>query len=239
MIKLFQFAPALGLPNASPFCLKLETYLRMAAIPYENVYIDNPGKGPKGKLPFIEHEGRRIADSGFIIEYLKSRFGDPLDQGLSREQLALGHVLRRMIEEGLYWIAVYVRWADEEGWRHTREAFFGRMPFPLAQMVPPLARRGMTRELHMQGTGRHAPKEVYALGAADLTALADLLGARPFFLGERPASVDATAFGFLANILWPPIETPLKAHARTLPALEGHCRRMAGRCFPEWNWPAA
>ncbi len=30
MIRLFQFPPAMGLPNASGFCLKLETWLRMA-----------------------------------------------------------------------------------------------------------------------------------------------------------------------------------------------------------------
>ena len=27
LIKLYQFAPAFGLPNASPFCMKLETYV--------------------------------------------------------------------------------------------------------------------------------------------------------------------------------------------------------------------
>ena len=37
MIKLYQFAPAFGLPNASPFCMKMETYLRMAGLPYELV----------------------------------------------------------------------------------------------------------------------------------------------------------------------------------------------------------
>ena len=37
-IKLYQFPPALGLPNASPFCMKLETYLRMAGLPFENKY---------------------------------------------------------------------------------------------------------------------------------------------------------------------------------------------------------
>jgi hypothetical protein len=35
MVKLYPFAPAWGLPNASGFCLKLETYLRMAGLPYE------------------------------------------------------------------------------------------------------------------------------------------------------------------------------------------------------------
>ncbi len=32
MIVLYQFPPAFGLPNASPFCMKLETWLRMAQL---------------------------------------------------------------------------------------------------------------------------------------------------------------------------------------------------------------
>ena len=35
MIQLYQFEPAFGLPNASPFCMKVETWLRMAALPFE------------------------------------------------------------------------------------------------------------------------------------------------------------------------------------------------------------
>ena len=34
MIKLYQFKPAWGLPNPSPFCMKVETYLRMAGLSY-------------------------------------------------------------------------------------------------------------------------------------------------------------------------------------------------------------
>ena len=45
MIKLFQFPPYWGLPNASPFCMKVETYLRMTGIPYQNVYVRDPRKG--------------------------------------------------------------------------------------------------------------------------------------------------------------------------------------------------
>ena len=35
MIKLYQLAPAWDVQNLSPFCLKVETYLRMAGLPYE------------------------------------------------------------------------------------------------------------------------------------------------------------------------------------------------------------
>jgi hypothetical protein len=54
MIKLYQFKPALDLPNASPFCMKLEIYLRMANLPYEIVLNADSRKAPKGKLPYIE-----------------------------------------------------------------------------------------------------------------------------------------------------------------------------------------
>ena len=41
-IKLFQFPRMFGIPNLSPFCCKLETWLRIAQIPYE--VVDTPGK---------------------------------------------------------------------------------------------------------------------------------------------------------------------------------------------------
>ena len=60
-IKLFQFPRMFGIPNVSPFCCKLETWLRIAKVPYEVVDTPDPRKGPKGKLPFIEDGGVRIA----------------------------------------------------------------------------------------------------------------------------------------------------------------------------------
>jgi hypothetical protein len=33
-IKLFQFSRMFGIPNLSPYCRKLETWLRVAGVPY-------------------------------------------------------------------------------------------------------------------------------------------------------------------------------------------------------------
>jgi glutathione S-transferase len=71
MIKVHQFAPAFGLPNASPFCMKLETYLRMAGLPFDLVNDGNVMNAPMGKLPYIEDDGRVVADTQVIIEYLQ------------------------------------------------------------------------------------------------------------------------------------------------------------------------
>jgi glutathione S-transferase len=84
----------------------------------------------------------------------------------------------------------------------------------------------MGRLLHLQGLGRYGRDEIYAMGRADLRAAADLLGDRPFFLGERLTTIDAVAFGFLANVLLVPVETELKRIAQDLPNLVAWAEAM-------------
>jgi len=97
-IKLFQFPRMFGIPNLSPFCCKLETWLRITRVPYEVVDTPDPRKGPKGKLPFIEDAGMRIADSSRIVDHLvKTREVDPDAQP---QQLAAGDRAPRSAHPG-------------------------------------------------------------------------------------------------------------------------------------------
>lgn len=231
MIKLYQFAPAFGLANASPFCMKMETYLRMAALPYELVNSGNVMKAPKHKLPYIDDGGAVVADTTFIIEYLKGKYGDPLDASLSPLDRALATAFQRLLEENLYWAVAHTRWAQEDGWALTKPAFFGGMPVPLRWVVPPLARRGMLSEMHGHGMGRHSPQEIHAIGCRDVTAVADFLADKPYMLGEQPSSLDATAYAFMANLLWAPVDSPIRHHAQGRPNLDAYCQRMRARYY--------
>ena len=47
-------------------------------------------------------------------------------------------------------------------------------------------------------------------GHADLRALANLLPGSGFLFGEEPTSTDAGIFGFIANIFFYEIDTPLR-----------------------------
>jgi glutathione S-transferase len=233
MIKLHQFAPAFGLPNASPFCLKLETYLRMTSQPFEipPPSMSDMGKAPKGKMPYIEDQGITIADSTFVIEYLKTTYGDLLDDWLTDGEKAVALAFQRMIEENLYWTVVHSRWIAPDGWNKTKVEFFRTLPAPLKLFVPALARRGLVKALHGHGMGRHSETEIYAIGKKDLTAVATFLGRKTFFMGEQPSSIDATVFGFTANLLLAPVESPLKEHALKYPQLLAYCERMKARYF--------
>jgi len=233
MIRLYQFPPAFGLPNASPFCMKVETYLRMAGLAYECPRGASHFKAPKGKLPYIEDDGRVVADSTHIIEYLKRAYGDPLDAHLTAAERATALAFQRLLEENFYWAALYSRWIDDAGFALAREAFFARLWWPFRLVLPHLARRGLRAELRGHGMGRHSRDEIYAIGCRDLAAIADFLGDKPFMMGDRPTSLDASAYAFLANVLWVPLESPLKAHAQKCPQLEAYCRRMKERYYPE------
>lgn len=226
MIKLYQFYPLWNLPNASPFCMKLETYLRMAKLPYEIVKVADPRQGPKGKLPYIEENGQRIGDSGLIIDYLKQKYGDSVDSHLNEKQKAEALLIQRLIEEHLYWIMVYSRWMDQRFWPITKQAFFGHIKGLKGYIITKVVWKKMYNQLQEQGMGRHTEAEVYQLGLDDLQALNCLLGTNPYLMGKEPSSVDASFYGFLANILYPPIPTPLQEYVKSQQNFVDYCERM-------------
>ena len=93
--------------------------------------------------------------------------------------------------------------------------------------------RNSRNTLQGQGTGRHTREQVYAMGNADLQALSDALGDKPFFLGDKPTSYDAAIYGTLYNLMKIPTGTPLTAFACSLPNLVAFCERVTQRCFVE------
>jgi hypothetical protein len=149
-----------------------------------------------------------------------------LDDWLSSEQRAISLAFKRLLEENLYWAVVHTRWIDPQGWEKTRPAFFGSLPGPLKWIVPPVARKGIRKEMHGHGMGRHSTKEIEAIGKRDISALADFLGNKPFFMGEQVSTLDATTYAFLANLLWAPFDTELKKHALQYRQLSAYCERM-------------
>lgn len=239
MITLFQFYRVWGLPNASPFCMKVETYLRMAKIPYENKFVNNPQKSPKRKLPYIRMDGLLYPDSELIIYELKKRLGDELDNDLTKEQNAVAQLIEITCSERLYWVEVYMRWQEDAGWNFLKETMFGKLPAVAKMFIPNMVRKNMLKELNYQGMGRHNLKEVLRLGMIALDSLIVLLGEKNYFMGDKPTSIDATAFAFLTNILCTPLEDPLKQYALQFTRLTDYCNRMWDEYYADFPKPEA
>jgi glutathione S-transferase len=226
-----QIPGAFGLPSIGPFSLKLEAYLRIVGLPYETVVDPTPFKAPKGKLPWLEHEGKSIGDSGFIIEYLEQRFGCDPNATLSAEQRAIALAMRRLLEDDLYWALVYDRWMVDENWKLTRQAVLGGIAAPLRLVVAPIARRGVRRQLDAQGMGRHSQAEIHAIGTKDVEAVSTFLADKPFMMGSAATEIDAVAYGILANIMLVPYVTPIKDAALGRPNLVAFLARMRDTYF--------
>lgn len=229
MIVLHQFPPAFGLINASPFCTKLEAWLRLVGLAYRVEPLRDLGQAPKGKGPYIEDGAQTIGDSALIIEHLKrTREVDP-DAWLSPAQRGIGRALGLMLEEHLYFVALHNRWLEDAHWPQVRGRVLAGMPAAMQEEVRDDVRETMRR----QGLGRHRRDELYALGVADLAALADVLGAQPFLLGARPATVDCIAFAFVHGELCPLFDGPLRQAILRRPNLPAYERRFRERLFPE------
>ncbi len=233
MIKLHQFARTWDIPNLSPFCCKLETYLRLNKIPYE-VIESMPPKAPKGKLPFIEDGDKKIADSDLIIQHLIQTYGDKLDADLSPAQKATSFAMQRLLEDHLFWVTLYTRWQySDENWQVNKKAIFHPFPPLIRDIVASVFRFLIRRQIYGQGIGRHTSEEIFQLGRNDLDALSDFLADKPYFMGDKPTSLDATAFGFLINTIDCPIESPVKEYACRKQNLDDYCQRIMSEYYPE------
>lgn len=226
MITLFQFPRALDVPNPSPYCLKVETFLRLAGLDYQVRTLLNPARGPKGKLPFIQLDDEVIADSAIILRTLERRLGLDLDAHLDAVGRGRALAITRLCDEHLAWLLVYFRWIDEEGWAEFRPLFFAGLPAPLRALVPRLVRARLRRGQLAQGLARHSREELLEFAREDLQALSELLGAAPYFGGLQPCSADAAAYGVLANLILCSLDNPLSRLAREYPVLVAYCERL-------------
>jgi glutathione S-transferase len=232
LVRLVQFPPVWG-RNVSPFALKLETWLRLAGVPFEVRPSMNLAKAPRGKLPFIVDGGREIGDSSLVIRHLKASRGIDPDAGLDAVARAEATALQRLFEDHLYFIMVWSRWIDPAGWAVVGRDFFGVVPAPLRPLVRTAMRRRVRAMLHGQGTGRHDAQTIHGFAREDLDAVATALGERPFFAGDQLTTIDAVAYGFLANILRVPVETELKRIAQGYPSLVAWCETMEAGLYAE------
>jgi len=238
MITLYTFGPFFGLPEASPFVLKAMLLLKIAGLAYRE---DRGGffKAPKKKLPYIDDDGLKVADSTFIRFHIEKKYGFDFDAGLTAEQKAVAWAVEKMCEDHLYFALMEIRWRHDGNFAKGVAHFFDAIPLPLRPFIRASVRQKVMKTLNLQGMGRHTRDEVADLACRDIDALATLLGDKPFLMGDKPCGADATMGAFVASLLIPDFET------RVRPAIQGHAnlvayvKRMFALYFSATERPAA
>lgn len=233
MIYLHQFRRLFGVPNFSPFCMKVETWLRMVNLEYEVRFEDDPRQGPLGKMPWIVDDGVAVPDSTMIIDYLEDKYSVSLDAALSDQQRAVALAFQRLIEDSLYWTVLFNRWLGNN-WPQTKKVAFGSLPPLVRQVVPVLVQQKLKRDLQGQGIGRHEEETIYEFANRDLDALATYLADKPYFMGDTLSTIDAVLFAFLCSIIQVELPSPMKDHACQHANLVRYQERIGKRFFPEF-----
>jgi len=235
VVYLCQFPLCPSDRTISPFALKLETWLRLSGIKYENIHTMKFSS--KGQIPYIELNGEQIPDSNIIIEKLKDKFQVEPDKDISEADIAVGHAATVMVENHTAHIGFHYRYG------HHMQNFLETLQleeyYPSGKQVKnwgkfqPYATRFRS---WLQGIGRHENTEVWEMSFKDLSALSAWLGTKHYFLGSKPSTVDCMLFGHLAQFLFIDIGFPQKTF------MEAKCsnlvelvHRMKKDLWPDWD----
>ncbi len=234
MISLYTFGANFGLPDSSPFVHKAMALLKIAQLPHE-IQVVSPkdlGKAPKGKLPYIEDAGEIVADSAFIRWHIEQKYGYDFDRGLSKTEKATAWALEKMLEDNLYWLMVDVRWLDDANFAKGPAHFFDGLPPIVRNLVRLMVRSKQRKTLNAHGIGRHTAAEKLAIAKQDIASVAALLDDKPYLFGNEPCGADASAYAFMAGVLCPHFESPIRDSAESHANLVPYVHRMKTRYFP-------
>ncbi len=152
--------------EVSPFCDKVRRVLQVKGVDYrvQEVTLRETLSGrlkelsPAAKLPVLDIEGERIADSTEICRFLEARFPEPRLIPTDLREQALVHFFEDWADESLYFIEMHLRFTVA----HNAERWVPETSKHEGALLQRIARWAIPRELlkvtRAQGTGRKTPE---------------------------------------------------------------------------------
>src|SRR5262245_22767885 len=224
MLTLYSWPALCGVADNNGYGLKVYAFLKLTGVAFTHVHLLDASKAPRGQLPYIDDDGEIVGDSDTILAHLIRTRRLTIDAALTDAQRDQDHLVTRMLDD-LYWVMSYARWKDERYWPAFRDTLRREHPdFTEESLLA--AKAYNAQRYHYAGIGRYEPDAALARGLADLRVIAHLVPAAGFVHGATPTSIDAGIYGFIANIYFYDIDTPLKQCVVAHPNLVRHCRAI-------------
>jgi len=224
MLTLYSYPTLFGVADNNGYGLKVFAFLRLAGVAFRHEHIFDASQAPRGQLPYLVDDGETIGDSDTIIAHLIRKYRLTIDAALTPAQRDSNLLITRMLDD-LYWVMSYSRWKDERFWPAFRDALLREHP-SLTEEGLRKAQAYNAQRYYYQGIGRYQPDAAMARGLADLQVLADIIPAGGYVHGETPTSIDAGIYGFIANIYFYDIDTPLRQFVAAHDNVVRHCRAI-------------
>ncbi|XP_076346684.1 failed axon connections-like [Tachypleus tridentatus] len=240
VVYLYQFVRCPVAPSASPFCLKVETWLRMTGLKYENVDHRLKFKSKKGQLPFVEVNGEEIADSDIIISELTKLFKKDLDIDLSADQKNISHAFISMLNNHTSWVMRWWRYSNPSQFLKTaqldvKQVLNSKLPKGILQFFFKMGFKSNVKKAIGHGLGRHSSEEILMFGKNDLKVLSEYLQDKSFFFGDEPHLLDCVAFAHLCQFYYIPFGDMKEYMDSECSNLVSFLERMKERYWSDWE----
>merc|ERR1711876_117400 len=210
---------------------KLESWLKLQGIAYENVDHKAKFTSKNGTLPFIEFNGKEFADIDLIINTLGDKFGKNTSGHLNEDQKNVEHAMMRMVENHLYWAIMHWRTSNVD---NTIKAYKIHLPTFYGSKIPV----GILNMHFKFDICRKTQKKVKSQGMTnieemsknDLTVLSNMLAEKEFMFGDDPSMLDMVESEYPC-----PLRDFLQESCKNLVGL---VNRMKDRCWGD-HWELA
>ncbi|MEN3348760.1 MAG: hypothetical protein V7632_2395 [Bradyrhizobium sp.] len=224
MLTLYSYPPLFGVADNNGYGLKVFAFLKLAGLPFRHEHIFDASKAPRSQLPYIVDGEDTVGDSETILARLTQKYRLTIDAALTPQQRTQNLLITRMLDD-LYWVMSYSRWQDERYWPLFSGALKREHPAVTDEILVK-AKAFNAQRYYYQGIGRFDPDAAMARGLADLAAIAALIPAQGYVHGNTPTAIDAGLYGFIANIYFYDIDTPLKQFMVAHDNIVRHCRAI-------------
>src|SRR5262245_52727395 len=197
MLTLYQF-------QISPFCDKVRRILQYKRLAYETrevplaeVTLGYRKVNPIGKVPCLDHDGHRVADSTDIASYVEERFPERPLLPRDASERAQCHVLEDWADESLYFYEMTLRFTIPESARRWVPELVKHDPAPVRAVAPFVVPRAVAMTARSQGIGRKPRATLLHDVERHVTALSGLLGDRNWLIGGGITLADIAVFAQL------------------------------------------
>jgi glutathione S-transferase len=238
---LYQFPGGHGLSSISPPCMKIEMALRLIGASYEVTNLRSRSAVKRvsrtGRLPVLEIDGERIADSIDILDELERRFPDSPLSIADPTQRAHDRLWEHLATDHAYFIGYYLRWVAPENRKRMLDALFYRAPFFMRWGVP-LFVRPMIRRANLVGVGGKSLEQINRSLERCFDLLETGLAGGPFLQGRAsPARGDLASASLMAQGGFRDTMPDFVERFDRRPALVEHTGRVLEACsmkLPDW-----
>lgn len=233
---LYGWGRMFDLPCPSPYVMKADILLQLLGVPFTRTTADLDAVD-KHKAPYVIDDGQVIEDSTFIRWHFEAKTGRDLDAGLSPEQRGAAWAIGTSLENRLSQIMACERWLIDVNFDKGPRRFFMDVPEAMRAAVIEQVRGDFARTMQGAGFARFTRAEQMRLARADIAAVADVLGDKPYLFGAEATAADASAAGVLVSCNTRFFESELPDLIAAHPNLVGYLDRMNARFFAEDLWP--